>query len=262
MTEKHGKLRTNVLITRPTPAGEKLGKLLQQLGFNVLLSPMMTIASCEAPRPAIDGISAVMFTSKNAVAAIYGKQGEIAPLISLPCFCVGCQTSEAANKAGFNNIITGNGDGLDLASAVQEKMPSGSSLLHIRGKNIKSASEEALTPIKYRIVQWQVYKAEAATEIRPEIITAMRQKGVDIALFFSPRTAEIFASLVNAAGLADCCSSISAIAISRRVADALEALSWEQISIAKEPSEKAMTDCLTERHTIFEVPHDTTRRNH
>jgi uroporphyrinogen-III synthase len=55
-------------------------------------------------------------------------------------------------------------------------------------------------------------------------------------MFLSARTAAVFCSLVIAAGIVDACTRMTAVAISRRVAQALRPAGFRQVVVAASPS--------------------------
>ncbi len=85
-----------------------------------------------------------------------------------------------------------------------------------------------------------LYDATATDVLPPEAVAALRDGGLDAAMFFSPRSAAVFAGLVRKAGLESACGRIEALCISQATADALGTLAIRAVRIAKRPNQAAM----------------------
>ena len=69
---------------------------------------------------------------------------------------------------------------------------------------------------------------------------ALRERTLDAALFFSPRSARIFADLVARASLAESCRAVAAAAISQATAKALDRLDFAARLVAAHPDQEAL----------------------
>ncbi|HEY2835058.1 MAG TPA: uroporphyrinogen-III synthase, partial [Rhizomicrobium sp.] len=94
----------------------------------------------------------------------------------------------------------------------------------------------------FQVRRETLYRALAATEMPSNAALALAQGKLDVALFFSPRSAEIFASCVHRAGLGT--KSMIAVCISENAAKALEKLAFSEIRIASAPDQNALLSCL------------------
>ena len=73
---------------------------------------------------------------------------------------------------------------------------------------------------------------------------ALRRGSIDFALFYSPRTAAIFAELAVRAGVADCCATMMAFSISRAADAALAGLRWLDRRVAERPNQSSLLEAL------------------
>jgi uroporphyrinogen-III synthase len=89
-----------------------------------------------------------------------------------------------------------------------------------------------------------LYEARAATALSPAAIDNLRAGAIGFALFFSPRTAAIFARLAEIAGVAECCMGLTALSISAAADAALATLPWHDRRIAERPNQPALLDAL------------------
>jgi len=86
----------------------------------------------------------------------------------------------------------------------------------------------------------ELYRAEAARALPPEIVAAIRAGEVALALFFSPRTGQSFVRLANESGIGENCREMTAFALSQNVAAAVTPLPWRAIRVAASPRQNAV----------------------
>jgi uroporphyrinogen-III synthase len=235
---------TAVLITRPVVAAVHLAEKLHKLGYAPLVEPLLTIVPSGEPRPAAKSLRAVIITSRNALAALVLRRKEIADLLTLPCYCVGPRTAEAARVFGFQHVKFSHGDGVDLARLVQKEAKAKALLLHVAGEETSLAMTGLLKEAGFRVSAWSVYKAQAAGALSLALQQKLVERKVDSVLFFSPRTASHFVRLIQQHELEACCADLSAIGLSPAVIAALEPLTWRHALAVTVPTEDAMVACL------------------
>ncbi|MDD3287903.1 MAG: uroporphyrinogen-III synthase [Alphaproteobacteria bacterium] len=228
---------TKVLITRPQEAASELANKLIKAGYSVLSEPMFSIQKLDAAKPNTSSTNAIILTSRNALTSL----NEIKDLLALPCFCVGPKTAEAAAAKGFKNIKHSEGSKTELLELINAHTPTTATLLHICGTATDDYISAALTKTGRKVNMWRVYEAKPFSAFSPELRQALEKNEINAALFFSPRTARIFAPLAAENN----CANITAIAISAEAAEPLKTLNWKQIAIAQKPLESNMVETLT-----------------
>jgi uroporphyrinogen-III synthase len=102
----------------------------------------------------------------------------------------------------------------------------------------------ALRAAGFLIERCILYEARPASELSPAAAGALRDGKIGFALFFSPRTAAIFARLASTARIAECCATITALSISPAADAALAGLSWLGRRVADRPSQPALIETL------------------
>jgi uroporphyrinogen-III synthase len=75
-------------------------------------------------------------------------------------------------------------------------------------------------------------------------VDALRSGAIGFALFFSPRTAAVFARLASRACVAECCGTITALSISTAADAALSDLPWPERHVAERPNQPALLEML------------------
>ena len=89
-----------------------------------------------------------------------------------------------------------------------------------------------------------LYDAVAAKTFPATVQAALAQGALDAALFFSPRTARIFADIVAREGLSDSCRTFGALCISPATVAELSSLSFREIRAAARPNQPALLALL------------------
>jgi uroporphyrinogen-III synthase len=234
-----------VLVTRPEPEAARLADALKARGVEAVIEPLLTIefaADGAAILAALlPGTQAVLFTSANGVRALAAATSER----GLPAFAVGDRTAAAARDAGFASVTSAGGSIEDLARLILDRLrPGVGPLLHAAGSAVAGDLAARLAPHGFALRRAVLYEARPATALSAATQAALRAGGLWGALFFSPRTAATFVSLAAAAGLADRCGQMIALALSPAVATALGGIAWREIRVADTPEEAALLSAL------------------
>lgn len=228
-------LRPTLLLTRPIEASRNFWHRLSprtRASVHCLESPLMRIEQI-GDLPDLDGFSAILFTSANAVRAFAGLGGST----DLPSIAVGEGTAAAARAFGLRARSVG-GDADRLVMQLIEEGISGP-LLHVRGRHsvgdIAQRLAEAGVTTETAVVYDQVLQS-----LTEEAKAALSQDKRVIVPLFSPRTAARFAEeCPRAAG-------IWVGAISEAVARKIGDLGVARCETARRPDGPAMAE-LTER---------------
>jgi uroporphyrinogen-III synthase len=228
-----------VLVTRPKGLAVTTARELRALGHRCLMDPMLVIRRFPQTAPSDNSIAAVILTSAN------GALGVTSRLAALPTFAVGPATAAAARGRGCTDVRTGTSDGRALAVLVRESIrPEAGCVLHLAGEEVREGLQEDLEAAGYDYRRLIVYRAEPAIRLGGRTVQALTQGELDAVLFFSPRTAEIFADRVSEAGLGDMLGSCWALCMSEAVADPVRRLQWAGLRVSSQRDQRALLACL------------------
>lgn len=228
----------HALITRPEAEAARLKQRLTERGIAADAAPMLDIRIHHLPEPqmrqALQGVSALLFTSANGVRAFAANS----PRRDFAVFAVGEASAEAALAAGFTAITAAAGDVDSLAELVQDEHPKHKgALLHAAGATLAGDLQMMLRRNGYDVRRVTLYAAEPAAGLPGPVADRFRAGGYDAALFFSPRTAATFVSLSMASGITAGAAACAALCLSPNVAKALDALPWRAVRVAATPRE-------------------------
>jgi uroporphyrinogen-III synthase len=230
-----------ILVTRPREDAAALADALAGLGIEPVLEPLMCIEYIDGPALNLDGVQALLVTSANGVRAFANRD----PRRHLPVFAVGDASAGAASLAGFADVSSASGDVAALAALVHDRLDAdGGDLLHVAGTRLAGDLAGMLAGHGFSTRREVLYEDRVAEVLSAEAILGLEEENLDGVVFFSPRTAAIFAGLVRRAGLEGCIGRLAAFCLSPAVAGKAEALSWGRVVIAPKPEQDALVQAI------------------
>lgn len=213
-----------VLVIRPEPGNAATVSRAQSRGLLTHAVPLFEIETVEWSADEPDRYVGVLLTSANAVR----RAGSLVQRYThLPAFAVGDNTADAARRAGFVSVVSGEGDVSRLIAQIATLGLH--RLLHLSGEDVTSFDALGID-IDRRIV----YRAQARD---PGLSLGAAVERNPIILVHSARAGKRLAELVPAPAKASC----AIVAISNPVADAVGA-GWEKVAVARDPRDEAMLD--------------------
>jgi uroporphyrinogen-III synthase len=233
-----------LLLTRPAPDAERSAARLRARGHQVLVAPLLRIETFDAdfgPGP----FSAAIITSANAARAV-ARHPAKASLVDLPLFAVGRHSAEAARSAGFNTIVTANGDAEALVHLVAKRLAKAKDpLLYLAGEDRAQDMAAALSVHKLPVRTVVVYRAVAEERLAPDVHEALAAGHVAGVLHYSRRSAATLISVAGSEGLSSCVIACEHYCLSAEVAAPLLAAGAQKLKIATSPDEESLFSLLT-----------------
>ncbi len=210
----------HVVITRPVQDAEPFKTRIEELGCRVTIAPLIEIVPNTIAADAIKGATALIATSRNALAALAASP-VLPSAIRLPLYVVGPGTAAVARSMGFERIIEGSGTAESLVPVLVSNAKTGGHLIYLKGDVLAFDLEAALAESGINIVPVLAYQSVAAETLPPEVIKALQTDSIDIVTLMSPRTARIWARLVAALSPPVQLSGVMHLCLSERVGEAL-----------------------------------------
>ena len=233
--------RPIVIVTRPAEEAERLIPALDALGCDAVLAPMLEIV-LHPPQPiALEGVQAILITSANGARALAaslaaGEGREI------PVLAVGEASATATCALGFHRVESAGGDVDALIALVAQRCtPAGGRLLHASGSVVAGDLKGRLEAMGHKVERHVLYDAKAVTHLDASLRAALAGPRTRAVLFFSPRTAETFVTLVGAVASVE---RLDAVCLSEAVARIARRLAWRRVEVAARPEQAALMDAL------------------
>jgi uroporphyrinogen-III synthase len=237
-----------VLVTRPHPDDETTAAGLRARGFEVLLAPMLRFEAVAFRDDEDARYGAVIVTSANALRGIAPHLSG-SRLLKLPLFAVGEHTASAARSAGFNHVISANGDATALreqmlASVKSRALKKASTLLYLAGADLARDLAGELGERGFSVVTHTTYRMAPVANLPREVCDAFTANRVEAVLHYSRRSARAFLDAARAAGVEISALAIPQCCISDGVASVLRDAGATQLMVAASADENALFDTL------------------
>lgn len=229
------------LVTRPREDAAALVAALASRGIAAVSEPLLAIRFFDGPMLDLAEVQAVLCTSANGVRALARRTAIRRP----PLFAVGAASAAEARRLGFSRVESAAGDARDLGRLAGERLdPAAGRLLHVAGSAIAGDLAGDLRARGFIVERAVLYDACPANVLSAATTAALAAGSIDLALFFSPRTAAIFARLTLSAGLAEAIGGVAAVSISAAADAALGRLRFRERRVAARPNQAALLAAL------------------
>ena len=224
-----------LLVTRPEPDALKLRAALEKHGQEATVEPLLHVSFEDGDEIDLDGVQAIIATSRNALRALKTHPA-LAMARVLPLFAVGQATAAEARALGFETVITGAGTAHELVTHIVSVLdPEIGLLLHLAGDVLATDLRKELEPHGFRVLQPVVYRMVAARQLSEDAVEQPAMGEIEGVILLSPRTADVYASLMRKHGLASVARGLVHYCLSAAVARRLEPLGPVRSEVAAAP---------------------------
>ncbi len=204
------------------------------LGWSPVSAPCLVTEPRPTRLPPPGRLAAILITSGQAVAALPASHHRV------KLFSVGAATAAKARAAGFADAHSADGDAAALAALVKARLdPTAGTLLLASGAGQGLGLARELRAAGFHVIRRVVYAARPAAALPPYALAALAGGQVCAAMFFSARTARVFARLLPAA-LRPRLAGAEALAIGAEAAEVLRRLPWRAVRVAVRPTQDEM----------------------
>jgi uroporphyrinogen-III synthase len=223
-----------VWVTRARPGADATAGRLGELGIEAVVEPLLEVRPTEAEID-LAGVSAIAFTSANAVAAF----AERSPERAIRVFAVGDATAAAAQAQRFGNVLSARGDVAALASALATRRR------ELPGVVLYPAAAEpaqdlagALGAVGLQVRQVTLYQT---VTLEPSDALVERLPAIDGVLVHSARAAKALAAFLKAHPA----PALTALCLSNQIGRSLARTGLAGVLSAEAPNEAALLSLLT-----------------
>jgi uroporphyrinogen-III synthase len=230
----------HLLVTRPEPDSIKLVGLLRKRGHEALAAPLTTFAPLRLDPDALEGVTGLIATSRNALRALVGSDA-LESARSLTVFAVGTATAEEARRMGFARVVKGPGTAADLVPLIASLVdPAEDILLHLAGEHLAFDLPSELGTVGIRVESRTVYRMDPVAALPASVVRAIATGAIDAVMLMSPRAASIWARLAVRHDLVGALRRVWHLCISDAVAARLAPLGATQVDVARRPTLEEM----------------------
>ncbi|MBW8734243.1 MAG: uroporphyrinogen-III synthase [Asticcacaulis sp.] len=145
-----------IWVTRTADGADKTARAIEALGHNAIVAPVLAVELLDVRLD--QPFDAVIFTSRNGVRAFAARS----PRRDAPAWCVGDATADAARDAGFDAIVSAEGDVEALFALMKDKAPRHFRYLYASAKQPAAPLTAWLWAEGFRVSQTPVYDTIAA----------------------------------------------------------------------------------------------------
>jgi len=234
---------TRWLITRPREEAERFADAMRDRGLDPVIAPILEIEPVDPGPIVLDGVQAVLATSRNGIDAFARRVARR----DIPVLAVGDATAELARGLDFHDVISAAGGGIELAALVRDRLNPGSgALLHPSGEDQAQDLGALLAPAGFTVRRIVLYRARPAAALPSAAVAALADPRLEGVVFFSPRTAKVFATLAARVDLTHRLAGLTAVCLSPAVAQALDPSPWRAVRIAERPDSPSLLARLSD----------------
>jgi uroporphyrinogen-III synthase len=224
-----------LLVTRPEPDALKLAGVLEELGHEATVEPLLSVSFADTEEIDLDGAQALIATSRNALRAVKASPA-LAHARALPLFAVGAATAAEGRALGFETVVTGAGTAAELVGHIVSALdPAAGLVVHLAGDTLAGNLQAELEAHGFRVMQPVVYRMLPAQEFAEETVEQLGMGEIEGVILMSPRTAAVYAALVRKHGLTATVRPLPHFCLSQAVARRLQPLGSVRIETAEAP---------------------------
>lgn len=231
-----------VLVTRPEPGASRTARRLEAQGFQPIVLPLTETVALPVVASVFPDAAAVAVTSANAVR--HAPRELVAALAALPCHAVGKRTAEACRAAGFTSVSEGPGDAEALAGAIAGQL-TGKEMVYLCGRVRFPVFEERLAAAGAHVRSVETYDTVEQHYSDADVVARLSAMPVEAALLYSAKAAAAMTSLAMRPTLRHLLERTEFLALSVRVAKALNGIGGRKVRIASRPDEDALLALLS-----------------
>jgi uroporphyrinogen-III synthase len=226
-----------VLVTRPELDARREAEALAARGHEPILAPLLEIEFLPSVDLSLDGVQALIVTSRNALRALAAHE-VLEGALRLPLFAVGEATARAARELGFSEVIIGPGTGAGLLPLIRREVhPEKGALMHLSAELVAFDLKPALEEEGFEVRRVILYRSHPATAFPAEVMAGLAAGDVRGVILLSPRTAETFATLAEHQGMVAQAKGLVCYCLSQAVAEAVAPLGLE-VRVPAHPREE------------------------
>ena len=216
----------HILLTRPLEDCSEMILRFQSLGNKVSHLPLLKIEKVKYDEFDLSKFEGIIFTSVNAVKFLNTKPIDKKIL----CFCVGNATEKIARRAGFQNIITAEGNVENLKELILQNFNKKlGKLIYVSGEIISIDLDQQLLKEGFNIIRVINYRAVHNESFEESFVKELKLNMPDIVYVYSQNSAVNFLKFIKFYRLDNLWMNTNLMCIGEKTSAILNEIKWKKI---------------------------------
>jgi uroporphyrinogen-III synthase len=226
--------RQTIWITRAEPGASATAERVRALGHEAVVAPLLVVRPVDHGRIDLQGVAALAFTSANGVRAF----AEACAERDLRVFAVGAATAQAARAAGFDSVLSADGDVNALAEGIAAR--GGELRGAVLHPGVAEPAGDLCGALQAQGIEARRLVLYETTPVPADELDLATLSASDAVLLHSPRAAEVLARLLKGHPA----TGLRALGLSRAVIKPLARTPLAQRAFPPIPLEAALLNLI------------------
>ena len=216
----------HILLTRPLEDCSEMIIKFKSMGYQVSHLPLLNIDKVDYEEINFAEYKGIIFTSANAVKFLEYRQIDKKIL----CFCVGSATEKKARSAGFQNVITAEGNVENLKELVLQNFDQkNGKLIYVSGETISVDLDQQLIREGYNIKRIINYKTNHNQKFDENFVKELKLKIPDMVYIYSQNSALSFINFIKVYQSETLWMNTNLMCIGEKTSSILNEIKWKKI---------------------------------
>ena len=216
----------HILLTRPLEDCSEMIIKFKSMGYQVSHLPLLNIDKVDYEEINFAEYKGIIFTSANAVKFLEYRQIDKKIL----CFCVGSATEKKARNAGFQNVITAEGNVENLKELVLQNFDQkNGKLIYVSGETISVDLDQQLIREGYNIKRIVNYKTNHNQKFDENFVKELKLKIPDMVYIYSQNSALSFINFIKVHQSETLWMNTNLMCIGEKTSSILNEIKWKKI---------------------------------
>ena len=216
----------HILLTRPLEDCSEMILKFQSLGHQVSHLPLLKIERVDYGEIDFSDYKGIIFTSANAIKFLDTKTVDKKFL----CFCVGSATEKKARSAGFQNVISAEGNVRNLKELILQNFDNkDGNLIYISGETVSEDLDQQLLKEGYNVKRVINYKTIHNQNFNDEFVNELKLKMPDMVYVYSQNSALSFLNFIKMHQSESLWMNTNLMCIGEKTSSILNEIKWKKI---------------------------------
>ena len=216
----------HILLTRPLQDCSEMILKFQSLGNKVSHLPLLRIDKVKYNKIDLLNFKGIIFTSANAINFFDLKTIDKKIL----CFCVGNATEKKARSAGFQNVITAEGNVENLKELILRNFDrKDGKLIYVSGETISINLDKELIKEGYDVERVINYRTAHNEKFDDNFVKKLKLNMPDIVYVYSQNSASSFLKFIKLHRTESLWMDTNLMCIGEKTSAILNEIKWKKI---------------------------------